>query len=189
VVTALVILAACGPGRPDPTPRTQAYPLSNQAFTGTSGTIAFTERPGGSIEARIELEGTVEGEMHPAHILRTFTAVNGTTGTETPYSAELVIGWLDTTTVKDADGIAVELPIEMTVTLTVDETEAAALTLNFSWYDAPACDGPIAEPSSFSVSGTIGVEATVTLSDSVSAWRATPSPPAAPSPWRTRATA
>ena len=221
IALALLVLAACGPGRPGPTePGTPISPdefggalgshqaaltrLGDAAFNDVGvgalftvppfpafggmslsplGLMTMTASPRLAAQALVPLadadtelprgiyqwnEETFAWEfVAPSSnlVLRWDGSVyDWETGTETPYSAELAIDWIDTTTVKNAEGMTVEVPVEMAVTLTVNETEAAALTMTFSWYDAPACDGPIAEPSSFSVSGTIGVEATITLS-------------------------
>jgi hypothetical protein len=67
------------------------YTLDELNTSGVSGTIAFEERVNGEALATIDLTGTPDGAMHPAHIhansaaetgpiLYTFTQVDGTTG-------------------------------------------------------------------------------------------------------------
>lgn len=218
VVTVLVILAACGPGRPDPTPGApispdevgEAFGSHMTALTGLGeaafndlgmmalgdmppfeglmlsplGFMAMTASPGLAAQALAPLvdadtelprgiyewndefyEWVFVGPSDDLVLRWTGFIYDWETETATPYSAEVVIDWISITTVKNAEGMVVEVPEEMALTLTVDDVEAAALTMNFSWYDAPACDSPIAELSRFSFSGTIGVEATVTLND------------------------
>lgn len=70
---------------------TKIYPLMESAVDGISGEITFAERRNGYALATINLTGTPDGGMHPAHIhensaavgggiIFTFTPVNGTTG-------------------------------------------------------------------------------------------------------------
>lgn len=67
------------------------YALGTLAVEGISGTATFSERVNGEALAVLDLVGTPDGGMHPAHIhantaaeggaiLFTFNAVNGTTG-------------------------------------------------------------------------------------------------------------
>jgi len=67
------------------------YPLNTADVPGISGSIVFEERINGFALATIQLDGTPDGGMHPAHIhensveegggiLFTFTQVDGSTG-------------------------------------------------------------------------------------------------------------
>lgn len=73
------------------TGETKVYPLIEADVDGISGEITFAERRNGYALATINLTGTPDGGMHPAHIhensaavsggiIFTFTPVNGTTG-------------------------------------------------------------------------------------------------------------
>lgn len=73
------------------TGESKSYPLNEAAVAGISGEIVFEERKGGNAIATINLTGTPDGGMHPAHIHAnsavvgggiefTFNPVNGTTG-------------------------------------------------------------------------------------------------------------
>lgn len=67
------------------------YPLAERAVDGISGTATLYQRKNGNTLAVLDLDGTPEGGMHPAHIHRntaaegggivvTFEPVDGTTG-------------------------------------------------------------------------------------------------------------
>lgn len=73
------------------TGESKTYPLNEAAVAGISGEIVFQERKSGNAIATINLAGTPDGGMHPAHIHTnsaavgggiefTFNPVNGTTG-------------------------------------------------------------------------------------------------------------
>ncbi|WP_205521195.1 CHRD domain-containing protein [Psychroflexus aurantiacus] len=73
------------------TGESKSYDLGERAVEGISGSVLFEERVNGEALATIQLDGTPDGGMHPAHIhmntavegggiLYTFNAVNGTTG-------------------------------------------------------------------------------------------------------------
>ena len=73
------------------TGESKTYPLNELAVDGISGEIVFEERKGGHALATINLTGTPDGGMHPAHIHAnsaavgggitfTFNPVNGSTG-------------------------------------------------------------------------------------------------------------
>lgn len=70
---------------------TVVYDLDERAIDGISGTATFSERRSGEILAVLDLEGTPDGGVHPAHIhmnaaiegggiALTFNPVDGTTG-------------------------------------------------------------------------------------------------------------
>ena len=81
------------------------------------------------------------------------------------YQAELTIDWGTTIDVSTRTGTA-EVPTDdMNVSLMVDGSAAADLDLAFSWYAAPACNGPIDEPDSFSLNGYVGTDATIEFDD------------------------
>ncbi len=72
--------------------RTAEYAINPYGDSEVEGMITFTENEDGSITADIELDNTVEGEMHPAHIhagngtddgeiVLTFDEVDGDDGT------------------------------------------------------------------------------------------------------------
>jgi len=73
------------------TGESETFDLEEKDTPGISGDITFAERKDGTILATIELDGTPDGVMHPAHIHRnnaattgpiavSFTPVDGTTG-------------------------------------------------------------------------------------------------------------
>jgi Cu/Zn superoxide dismutase len=55
-------------GQNELTGTTQSYTLGSMALPTISGTLLFSERVNGEALARIELVGTPDGGMHPAHI-------------------------------------------------------------------------------------------------------------------------
>lgn len=74
------------------TGESKTYNLEERAVEGISGTITFKERKNGNTLAEIDIDGTPEGGVHPAHIhmnsaaesggiLVSLTAVDGTSGT------------------------------------------------------------------------------------------------------------
>mgnify|MGYP000368125652 CR=1 FL=1 len=78
-------------GNPSLTGDEDKCDLNEVDVNGISGDITFAERKDGTILATIELDGTPDGVMHPAHIHRnnaattgpiavSFTPVDGTTG-------------------------------------------------------------------------------------------------------------
>ena len=82
------------------TGESKTYPLETRDVDGISGSVMFQERQNGEAQATIMLDGTPDGEMHPAHIhmntaaegggiLYTFTPVDGTTGMSRSNVAEL----------------------------------------------------------------------------------------------------
>ena len=82
------------------TGESKTYPLETRDVDGISGSVMFQERQNGEAQATIMLDGTSDGEMHPAHIhmntaaegggiLYTFTPVDGTTGMSRSNVAEL----------------------------------------------------------------------------------------------------
>lgn len=78
--------------------------------------------------------------------------------TDTAHQGELVVDWdvATSTTVVSSGYGTVEVPTDMNLTLRVDGTTVADVDLAVAWYGAPACSGPIFEPSSLSVAGFIG---------------------------------
>ena len=73
------------------TGESKSYDLSEKDAPGISGTVIFEERNDGTVKATIELVGTPDGGMHPAHIHEnsaseggpiaiTFNVVDGTSG-------------------------------------------------------------------------------------------------------------
>ena len=77
--------------------------------------------------------------------------------------AALVVDWGTTRTV-DGSGAPVEVPTDdMSVTLSVDGTAAAAFDVAFTWYAAPACADGILEPTSVAIDGSMGTDATLSL--------------------------
>jgi hypothetical protein len=78
--------------------------------------------------------------------------------TDTMHQGELVVDWdvaSGTTAVNTGYG-TVEVPTDMNLTLRADGTKVADLDIAVTWYEAPACGGPIFEPSSLAVTGTVG---------------------------------
>jgi hypothetical protein len=78
-------------GENDLTGEEKSYDLGEKDAPGISGTVLFQERENGEALATINLMGTPDGGMHPAHIhmntaveggsiLYTFNSVDGTTG-------------------------------------------------------------------------------------------------------------
>ncbi len=78
-------------GQNDLNGNTKAYDLGEKAVEGISGDIIFSERVNGEVLSTINISGTPDGGMHPAHIhentaaeggeiLLSFTPVNGDTG-------------------------------------------------------------------------------------------------------------
>ena len=74
------------------TGESKTYDLGERAIEGISGSITFKERKNGNALAEIDLDGTPDGGVHPAHvhmnsaaesggILISLTAVDGTSGT------------------------------------------------------------------------------------------------------------
>jgi Cu/Zn superoxide dismutase len=87
-------------GQNDLTETSTAYPLSSLASPGINGDVTFTERVNGEALAVIQLAGTPENGVHPAHIhmnaaaegggiVFTFNPVNGSTGMSMTNVAEL----------------------------------------------------------------------------------------------------
>lgn len=87
-----VIVAQGDIGTNKLTGESMTYNLDERAVEGISGTITFKERKNGNTLAEIDLDGTPEGGVHPAHIhmnsaaesggiVVSLTDVDGTTGT------------------------------------------------------------------------------------------------------------
>jgi len=91
--TELATIVAQGDiGSNELTGESESFDLDEKDVPGISGEITFEERKDGSILATIELDGTPDGGMHPAHIHTndaatggpiaiSFNPVDGTTGT------------------------------------------------------------------------------------------------------------
>jgi len=86
-----VIVAQGDIGANQLTGESKTYDLEERAVDGIDGKVTFSERKNGNALAEIELDGTPEGGLHPAHIhlnsaaesggiLLSLTAVDGTTG-------------------------------------------------------------------------------------------------------------
>lgn len=86
-----VIVAQGDIGANELTGESKTYELEERAIDGISGEVTFRERKSGNAVAEINLNGTPNGGMHPAHIhmnsaaesggiLLTLTTVDGTTG-------------------------------------------------------------------------------------------------------------
>jgi len=59
------------------TGESETYDLNERDVAGISGKITFEERNDGSLKATIELDGTPDGGMHPAHIHENSAAEGG----------------------------------------------------------------------------------------------------------------
>lgn len=76
----------------------------------------------------------------------------------TTHQAELAVDWdvaSATEVVDDGFGSMIEVPTDMSASLSVDGDEVAAFALAADWYESDTC-GPILEPSSLSLSGYVG---------------------------------
>ena len=90
-------------GQNDLTGESKTYTLGEKDVDGISGSVMFEERMNGEAQATIMLDGTPDGEMHPAHIhmntaleegsiIYSFDAVNGNSGMSRSNVAELEDG-------------------------------------------------------------------------------------------------
>ena len=90
-------------GQNDLTGESKTYTLGEKDVDGISGSVMFEERINGEAQATIMLDGTPDGEMHPAHIhmntaleegsiIYSFDAVNGNSGMSRSNVAELEDG-------------------------------------------------------------------------------------------------
>ncbi len=78
--------------------------------------------------------------------------------------AVLVVDWGTTRTV-DSYGDTVEVPTDdMNVTLTVAGAAAAAFDVEVDWYSAASCPDGILEPTRIAIDGSMGTDATLSLS-------------------------
>ena len=95
-----VIVAQGDIGENELTGESITYPLAEVDVAGISGDVTFEERVNGEALATINLMGTNNGDMHPAHIhensaavggpiLLSFTPVDGTTGMSQTNISEL----------------------------------------------------------------------------------------------------
>lgn len=82
---------------------TKEYTLNEMGDSGVTGTVTFIENEDGSSTVEFELDGTEDGDMHPAHILYgnaaeggeiaiPFEPIDGDTGTSTTEVSELEDG-------------------------------------------------------------------------------------------------